>query len=46
MLIYANKQENDRVDLNFFTSKEVYPIVRRLEKNISQKIASDSSISL
>ena len=32
MLIYANLRENDWVDLNFFASKEAYPIVRQLEK--------------
>ena len=32
MLIYANQQENDGVDLIFFASKEAYPIVRQLEK--------------
>ena len=32
MLIYANQRENDGVDLNFFASKEAYPIVRQLEK--------------
>ena len=38
MLIYANKRENDGVDLIFFffffffASKEAYPIVRQLEK--------------
>ena len=32
MLIYANYRENDGVDLNFFASKEAYPIVRQLKK--------------
>ena len=39
MLIYANKRENDGVNLIFFfffffffASKEAYPIVRQLEK--------------
>ena len=38
MLIYANLQENDRVDLIFFfASKEAYPIVRQLEKITEKK---------
>ena len=46
MLIYANKRENDVVDLFyfilfyfFFASKEAYPIVRQLEKKKTVKKA-------
>ena len=37
MLIYANYQENDGVDLNFFASKEAHPIVKQLEKITKKK---------
>ena len=32
MLIYSYSRENNRVDLNFFASKEAYQIGRQLEK--------------
>ena len=31
------------VDLNFFVSKEAYPIVRQLEKNNGEKSPNESS---
>ena len=36
-------EENDGVDLNFFVSKEAYPIVRQLEKITVKKSPSESS---
>ena len=32
MLIYANKRENDGVNLFFFSSKEAYPILKQLKQ--------------
>ena len=45
MLIYANKRENDGVDLNyFFASKKVYPIVRQLEKVTVKKVVQAKEV--